>query len=52
LQALVNIVDDRVRPKRKKKGSIGSERYEVFITTEDELMKFLSIIENKHQNKH
>ncbi len=40
---MVNIVDDRVRPKRKKNGSIGSERYEVFITMKDELMKFLSI---------
>lgn len=49
---LGNIVDDRIRPNEKKKGSIGSERYEVFITTEDELMKFLSIIENKHRNEH
>jgi hypothetical protein len=44
---LGKIVDDRVRPNQKKKGSIGSERYEVFITTEQELMKFISIIENK-----
>jgi len=44
---LGSIVDDRVRPNRKKKGSIGSERYEVFVTTEKELLNFLSIIE-KH----
>ena len=37
---LGEIVDDRVRPNMKKKGSIGSERYEVFITTENELLKF------------
>lgn len=43
--SLGNIVDDRVRPNQKKKGSIGSERYEVFITKEDELMKFIAIIE-------
>jgi len=43
---LGSIVDDRIRPGRKKKGSIGNERYEVFITTEEELMKFISIIEN------
>ena len=43
---LGKIVDDRVRPNQKKKGSIGSERYEVFLTTEQELMKFISIIEN------
>jgi len=44
--SLGEIVDDRVRPGAKKKGSIGSERYEVFLTTEEELMKFLLIIEN------
>jgi len=45
--ALGNIVDDRIRPNQKKKGSIGSERYEVFLTTEEEVMRFISIIENK-----
>ena len=48
--ALGSIVDDRVRPGKKKKGSIGGERYEVFITTEDELLKMLSIIEAHHKN--
>ncbi|MAB47070.1 MAG: hypothetical protein CMC05_00385 [Flavobacteriaceae bacterium] len=43
---LGNIVDDRIRPNKKKKGSIGSERYEVFLTREEELIKFISIIEN------
>jgi hypothetical protein len=28
------------------KGSIGSERYEVFITTEDDLFELLRIIES------
>lgn len=40
------IVDDGIRPGKKKKGSIGSERYEVFITTEQELMNLLSLIVN------
>lgn len=48
---LGTIVDDRVRPGFKKKGSIGTERYEVFVSTEDELMKFLNIIENKVKNE-
>lgn len=43
---LGSIVDDRIRPGQKKKGSIGSERYEVFITTEDEIMSFIQIIES------
>ena len=49
--ALGEIVDDRVRPGEKKKGSIGSERYELFLTTEDELLRFLTIIENNYQNE-
>ncbi len=49
--ALGAIVDDRVRPNEKKKGSIGSERYEVFLTTEDELLQLLSIIEKNYQNE-
>jgi len=47
---LGSIVDDRVRPGKKLKGSIGGERYEVFITTEDELLKMLSIIEAHQKN--
>jgi hypothetical protein len=49
--ALGSIVDDRIRPNGKKKGSIGSERYEIFITTEEELLRFLSIIENNHHDE-
>jgi hypothetical protein len=49
--SLSKIVDDRIRPNEKKKGSIGSERYEVFLTTEEELMHFLSIIENNYHNE-
>ncbi len=48
---LGEIVDDRIRPNGKKKGSIGTERYEVFITTDNELLKFLSIIENNYHNE-
>lgn len=43
--SLGEIVDDRV-----KKGSIGSERYEVFIKTEEELFKLLSVIEADYKN--
>ncbi len=50
ISELGNIVDDRIRPGKKKKGSIGGERYEVFITTEDELSKMLSIIEVNFRN--
>jgi hypothetical protein len=49
--ALGEIVDDRIRPGEKKRGSIGSERYELFLTTEDELLRFLTIIENNYQNE-
>lgn len=51
ITALGEIVDDRVRPGEKKKGSIGSERYELFLTTEDELLRFLTIIENNYHNE-
>ncbi len=43
---LGSIVDDRIRPGKKKKGSIGNERYEVFITMEEQLLNLLSIIEH------
>ena len=45
IKKLGEIVDDRIRPGQKMKGSIGAERYEVFITTEQELLDMLSIIE-------
>ena len=41
---MVDVVDDRVRIGDKKKGGIGSERYE--------LLRFLTIIENNHQNEY
>lgn len=47
---LGDIVDDRVRPGKKRKGSIGGERYEVFITTEDDLLKMLSVIDINYKN--
>ena len=49
--SLGRIVDDRVRPNGKKKGSLGSERYEVFVTTEDELLQFLSIVKSNFENE-
>src|SRR5690606_36300783 len=49
--SLGEIVDDRVRPNAKKKGSLGSERYEVYVTSEQELMNFLTIIENDYENR-
>ena len=51
ITALGSIVDDRIRPGKKKKGSIGGERYEVFITTEDELLNMLAIIEAYFKNQ-
>jgi len=51
ITSMGQIVDDRIRPGKKMKGSIGSERYEVFITTEDELMNMLSIIEINYNRK-
>lgn len=50
ITVLGEIIDDRVRPGKKLKGSIGAERYEVFIKTEEELLKMLSIIEMNHRN--
>lgn len=48
---LGSIVDDRVRPGQKKKGSIGNERFEVFITSEGQLMDLLKIIKNESKEK-
>lgn len=50
--ALNGMVDDRIKPDGKKKGSIGSERYEVFITTEDDLTRLLSVIEADYHTNH
>lgn len=43
-------IDDRMRANGKMKGSIGSERYEVFITTEDDIFELLKIIETNSNN--
>lgn len=51
VKELGEIVDDRVRAGEKKKGSIGSERYEIFLTTEDELLRLLTIIENNYHDE-
>ena len=52
VKTLGSIVDDRIRPGQKKKGSIGGERYEVFVSTEEELLNLLSIIENNYKKVH
>ena len=44
--------DDRIRANGKKKGSLGIERYEVFITIEEDLIDFLSIIETDYYESH
>lgn len=46
-----SIVEDRVRPGKKMKGSLGSQRYEVFIKEEEELLTMLSIIEANYKNR-
>jgi len=38
-------VEDRVRPGQKKKGSVGNERYEVFIQNEAQMHAFISEVE-------
>lgn len=40
-------VDDRVRPGGKKKGSWGSERYEVYLKNENDVYAFFEIIKEK-----
>jgi len=41
------LFDDRIRPDGKKKGSIGTERYEVFIQNESQLSNFMNFIADK-----
>lgn len=41
------IIDDRVRPGEKKKGSLGTERYEAYLKTEEELYKMFDAIKSK-----
>lgn len=40
-------IDDRVRPGAKKKGSLGVERYEVYLKSEKDVYCFFDIIRNK-----
>jgi hypothetical protein len=40
-------VEDRIRPNQKKKGSLGNERYEVFIKSLEEMKKFIDFINDK-----
>lgn len=50
VKIMENRFDDRMRTGGKMKGSIGTERYEVFITTEDDLFELLKIIESDFNN--
>ncbi|MCW5924860.1 MAG: hypothetical protein KIS77_21250 [Saprospiraceae bacterium] len=45
------IFDDRLRPDGTKKGSLGSERYEVFIQNEDQLSELMIFVRNFIQNQ-
>jgi len=38
------IIDDRIRPNGKKKGSIGNERYEVYFTSKEDMLIFIELI--------
>lgn len=40
-------IDDRVRPGAKKKGSLGVERYEVYLKNEDDIYKMFEIIKSQ-----
>lgn len=39
--------EDRVRPEQKKKGSLGTERYEVYIRNEEDIKLFCNFITDK-----
>jgi len=41
------LFEDRVRPGQKKKGSLGVERYEVFIQDENQMKDFIKFIKQK-----
>lgn len=46
--ALENLdIDDRVRPNAKKKGSLGVERYEVYLKNQNEIYSFFEVIKSK-----
>jgi hypothetical protein len=40
-------IDDRIRPGAKKKGSLGNERYEVYLRSEEDIYKMFNIIKSK-----
>lgn len=41
------LVEDRVRPNMKKKGSLGNERYEVFLQNEQQMKKLITFLDGK-----
>ncbi len=43
------ITDDRVRETGKKKGSLGNERYEVFIQNDSQMQRLVSFLDDKIQ---
>lgn len=40
-------IDDRIRPNAKKKGSLGNERYEVYLKSEEDIYKMFDAIKSK-----
>jgi len=38
------IIDDRIRPNGKKKGSIGNERYEIYFTSKEDILIFVELV--------
>lgn len=45
------LFDDRIRPDKKKKGSWGNERYEIFIQNENQMENFSEFIKQKFSNR-
>jgi len=44
------LFEDRIRPGQKKKGSLGTERYEIFIQNENQMENFIEFIKQKFSN--
>ncbi|MBI3258942.1 MAG: hypothetical protein HYZ54_05650 [Ignavibacteriae bacterium] len=51
LDAIMNLtgidIDDRIRPGAKKKGSLGVERYEVYLKNEEDVYNFFEVIKGE-----
>ncbi|PKP56598.1 MAG: hypothetical protein CVT89_05945 [Candidatus Altiarchaeales archaeon HGW-Altiarchaeales-2] len=44
------LFEDRIRSNQKKKGSLGNERYEIFIQNETQMINFVEFIKEKFTN--